>query len=240
MLNFYKCYRANVRGKVESLHSATAGAGESERKESFQKASNYFRLALRYAVAGSEPLILIVMGRIASGKSTLARALGDELDWLVISSDRVRKQIAGVPLHKRSDEAVRSRLYSASMTAKTYRRLLIDAVNVARSGRCAIVDATFSSREQRRKWRDLLNRRRIRFRFIEVTASSRVVKERLRARERKADEVSDARLEDFDTLTARYESPTELAASGLISVRSSPRKNLVAETLQKLVRCHLD
>jgi tRNA A37 N6-isopentenylltransferase MiaA len=34
--------------------------------------------------------VLIVMGRIASGKSTLAHALGRELDCEVISSDRVR------------------------------------------------------------------------------------------------------------------------------------------------------
>ena len=90
LMDFYKCYRAYVRGKVESFHQARTEVPETEKKKSRTQARRYFRLALRYAVCGSKPTVLIVMGRIASGKSTLAHALGRELDCEVISSDRVR------------------------------------------------------------------------------------------------------------------------------------------------------
>jgi hypothetical protein len=96
---------------VESFHQARAEVPETEKKKTRLQAKRYFRLALRYAVCGSKPTVLIVMGRIASGKSTLARALGRELDCEVISSDRVRKEFASVPLYQR-DEKSASRLYS--------------------------------------------------------------------------------------------------------------------------------
>ena len=62
LMNFYKCYRAFVRGKVESLHSVAQAAPEAERQAGAERARRYFRLALNYAVAGSQPLLLVVMG----------------------------------------------------------------------------------------------------------------------------------------------------------------------------------
>ena len=79
--DFYKCYRAFVRGEVESL-------GERMKSRTHATCGRYFQLALRYATVGSAPLVLVVMGRIASGKSTIARQLARELDWPVFSSRR--------------------------------------------------------------------------------------------------------------------------------------------------------
>jgi uncharacterized protein len=76
LMDFYKCYRAYVRGKVESFHQGAPGLHERERKDSRVRAERYFRLALQYAVSGSEPMALIVMGRVAAGKSSLARSRG--------------------------------------------------------------------------------------------------------------------------------------------------------------------
>jgi uncharacterized protein len=95
LMDFYKCYRAYVRGKVESFQQARAEVPEPERKNSRMQAERYFRLALRYALFGSEPTVLIVMGRAASGKSTIANALALQLGLEVISSDRTRKELAG-------------------------------------------------------------------------------------------------------------------------------------------------
>jgi predicted GTPase len=36
-----------------------------------------FQLALRYALLGSRPVVLICMGRVGTGKSTLANHLGE-------------------------------------------------------------------------------------------------------------------------------------------------------------------
>jgi hypothetical protein len=61
------------------------------------------------------------------------------------------------------------------------------------------------------------------------------VKQRLRAREAKPDEVSDARLEDFDMLTRLYEPPTELSARQCAKVNSSgPLDQTVTKALRSL------
>jgi hypothetical protein len=77
LMDFYKCYRAFVRGKVESLQGAGTSL-ERDRMKSRAKARRYFQLALQYAVCGSEPMVAIVMGRVGSGKSTIAASLGRE------------------------------------------------------------------------------------------------------------------------------------------------------------------
>jgi deoxyadenosine/deoxycytidine kinase len=48
--------------------------------------------------------------------------------------------------------------------------------------------------------------------MIELQAHPEEIKRRLKARERNVGEFSDARLEDFEKLTANYEAPSEVAA----------------------------
>ena len=237
LMDFYKCYRAYVRGKVESLHSAAHAAPEDERQASGERARRYFRLALQYAVAGSRPMVLAVMGRIASGKSTLAHALGAELGWEVYSSDHLRKKMAGFPLYERSSAAARKRLYSTDMTETTYDRLLATAEAQVQKGHSVILDATFARQEHRALLAERFGKRGIRWRVLEAQVSNTAVKQRLRAREAKPDEVSDARLEDFDTLTRLYQPPIELPASQCVKAHTSgPLDQRVTRALQNLAR----
>lgn len=188
LMDFYKCYRAYVRGKVERLQSAEPSATAAERKASTKRARRYFQLALRYAVAGSQPLILAVTGRIASGKSTLAKGLSAELGWPIYSSDRVRKKRAGLPLHRRSDAAARHRLYANAITEKTYQKLLALAEAEVRADRSVILDATFARPQHRAALVQRARRLGVDCRFIEAQASDAAVKQRLRARGQKQKE----------------------------------------------------
>jgi aminoglycoside phosphotransferase family enzyme/predicted kinase len=241
LMDFYKCYRAYVRGKVESLHSVAHAAPEEERQSSAERARRYFRLALRYAVAGSHPLALVVMGRIASGKSTLAHALGAELGWKVYSSDYLRKKLAGFPLYERSSAAARKRLYSARMTGQTYDRLLTTAEAELQKGHSVILDATFARRAQRELLAVRFGKRGIAWRLLEARASNAAVKQRLRVREAKPDEVSDARLEDFAMLTRLYEPPAELPAGLCAKVHTSgPLDQTVTKALRSLAHLQVE
>ena len=49
VLNFYKCYRAYVRGKVESFRLDDPHIPGGEKKEALKRAQKYFDLAYRYA-----------------------------------------------------------------------------------------------------------------------------------------------------------------------------------------------
>lgn len=219
IVDFYKCYRAYVRGKVESLQGFGLPRGR-RKQQRWTNAKQYFQLALRYAVCGSQPMVLIVMGRIASGKSTLAKSLGRELDWNVFSSDLLRKRLAGVPRHKRVVKATRRRLYSEDMTNKTYEALLQEAVEQTRKRRSVILDATFGHQRHRDRLRRKLVAVGVVFRFVEARATDDAVRRRLKQRDGKAGEISDARIEDFEVLSGSYEPPSELSPRELVSVNT--------------------
>jgi aminoglycoside phosphotransferase family enzyme/predicted kinase len=218
--NFYKCYRAFVRGKVESIQATEEET--TNPKEHEEQAARYFRLALRYAIAGSEPLILVVMGGVGSGKTTVAKQLASELDWPVFSSDEIRKTLAGVPVTQRTPVELGDKIYSARMTRQTYTKLLEDGLVALKENRGAILDATFSTRALRKFLCHECKKANVPFQFVELDVDSGEIKKRLKARDKKASETSDARLEDFEKLTVAYEPPSELGPNLIrVSTRSS-------------------
>ena len=207
--NFYKCYRAFVRGKVESIQANSATAADAV--EHTKRAARYFRLALRYATCGSEPVVFVIMGRVGTGKTTFAKQLGIELDWPVFSSDRIRKTLAGVPLTERTTPQLRGKVYSEQMSSQTYAELVQRGLGALGSNSGVILDATFSNRAKREHLRDQCAKAHVRLQVIELDATEPEIVKRLHAREQSAREISDARFEDFARLSAAYEPPSELA-----------------------------
>jgi len=214
---FYKSYRAVVRGKVESMQAISQDVTNAE--EHAGRAALYFRLALRYAVAGSKSLLLAVMGRVGTGKSTIARRLASELDWPLLSSDEVRKRLADVPLTRRTPAPMRGDVYSENMTARTYEKLVQGGIAGAFTYGGSVIDATFSTHNQRALLRAECLKAGIHFQIIELEASEEQVIERVKQRERNATEISDARVDDIAKLNTRYEPPLEV--SELITVSAS-------------------
>lgn len=185
--------------------------------------------------------MLVVMGRIGSGKSTLARALADELGCEVLSSDVLRKTIAGLPLTARPAAAVRRRLYSAAMTRRVYDRLLDDAEARLRAGRHVILDATFARRVHRARLARRLAGQGFAWRIVEAHAGDAAVRRRLRARARSAEEISDARLEDFAALAGLYEPPTEVPRAHRMRVSTAgPLARAMSRVRQGLVRWQVE
>jgi aminoglycoside phosphotransferase family enzyme/predicted kinase len=209
LANFYKCYRAFVRGKVEGIQAISQEPVPSD--EHAQRAARYFRLALRYATTGSEPVLLVVMGRIGTGKTTVAKQLAREFDWSLFSSDQVRKTLIGVPLTVRTAPELRAKVYSEQMTKETYQNLLKNGLAAVASHGGVVLDATFSSRTYRDLLRDECARAHVPFHVIELEADYQEIANRLRARNATTGEISDARLEDLDRLSAAYDPPSELA-----------------------------
>jgi uncharacterized protein len=200
---FYKCYRALVRGKVESIQGSSTRRMKKRRHA--KTAARYFRLALCYTVRGSEPLLIAVVGRVATGKSTIARKLGRELYWPVFSSDQIRKTLAGVPVTGRTPTKRRFQLYSPQMTAWTYEQLSAGGIAAAKTKGGAIVDATFSAAANRESLRRHCEKAGVRLQFVELQAGRAEIERRLRARNKTIGVISDARLEDLEKLQAAYE-----------------------------------
>lgn len=224
LMDFYKCWRAYVRGKVESLRSSEPEVPDQERQASQERAQRYFRLALQYAISGSAPTALIIMGGVGSGKSTLAAQLAAELGWPLLASDRLRKEQAGLAVDDRSDAATRARLYTPDAKEQTYAALIDRAEQRAQAGESVLIDATFSRRHDRGYMCQRLAGVSMACHFIETQASAATVRQRLQAREGndQATSGSDARLEDYAKLHESYEPPTELSPSQLIQVSTEP------------------
>ena len=233
IIDFYKCYRGYVKGKVKSLQSIGDENSPEKRKKLQQTATDYFHLSLRYALLGSRPAALIFMGRIGTGKSTLAKHLCKVLKIDHFSSDRIRKNLAALPLYERPNTTEREKLYSTEMSEKTYQHLFEKTITYIESGRSVVIDATFSSRSTRSELLEVLNSMNSNYMFIETQASDETIISRLKARDIEKDIVSDARLEDFEKLSSRYESPDELPDKYFLQVSTQTD---LPETLEILYR----
>lgn len=148
VLDFYLCYRANVRAKIAALIATEPQAPHELRVRKRAEAQRQFALAR--ACAGrplTAPGLVAVGGVIGAGKSTLARTLGRALAAPVIGSDRTRKALAGLAPDERGGPA----LYTPERTEATYSELIRRAEVVLDSGRTVVLDATF----EEPRWRDL-------------------------------------------------------------------------------------
>jgi len=237
LIDFYKCYRAYVKGKVKSLQSTEEEVGKEGQDKARRTASRYFNLSLRYALVGSAPVVLIFMGRPATGKSTLAEYLASRMNVDHVSSDHIRKTIAGLPLDKRTPEDKRKELYSASMSEQTYKKLFNEAEEHVREGKSVILDATFSRPAERKAFIEELESMKTNYLFIEACAADETIRSRLASRRNEDGVISDARLEDFEMLDSRYRTPEEVGQTHLIKVATDrPLK----ETVEKLYKTLID
>ena len=138
----YVAYRAFVRAKVACLR-ARAGDGQAA-AEAWQLAG----MTLRHLRAGAVTLVL-VGGLPGTAKTTLAGALADRLGCTVLSSDRIRKELAGVPAERRCAAPWGAGIYTAAWTERVYAELLGRAGRLLALGESVIADASFTSPAQR-------------------------------------------------------------------------------------------
>ena len=210
LVDFYKCYRAYVRGKVGSIRAEDENIPKIEKQKSYLYAQKYFKLSLKYALFGSDPIIIVVFGLIASGKTTFAGRLSSELGCKLISSDVVRKELEGIPLTQQGGDHVYEGLYSKDKTNKTYNEMFRQAKKELFKDNIVILDASFS----KRKFRDMIFKKSKKWNskilFIETRASDKVIKQRLLERE-KTISISDARIGLLKSFEKNFEKPQEIS-----------------------------
>ncbi|MFI8089519.1 AAA family ATPase [Streptomyces sp. NPDC086080] len=138
----YVAYRAFVRAKV-SLIRARQGAHGAEAVSRRLVAATLRHL--RTSAVG----LTLVGGMPGSGKSTLAGALADRLGVTLLSSDRLRKELAGIPAEQSAAAGYGEGLYTPEWTSRTYAALLERAAVLLSSGESVVLDATWSDTGQR-------------------------------------------------------------------------------------------
>jgi aminoglycoside phosphotransferase family enzyme/predicted kinase len=219
LADFYEGYRACVRGKVAAILANDAQAPEDLQRQAASEARRHFVLALagtrEWLVA---PALICVGGLIASGKSTVAEALGEALSCPVVDADRTRKRMLKVeetrPLHDPAWQGA----YDPGVTLRVYAEVLSRAASVLASGRSVVVDASFRSHSLREGARQLAKVRDIRLQFVECRAPVEVCRARLAHRHGGP---SDGRLAIFDEFAARFEPVDEFSAGEHIVLDTS-------------------
>jgi len=219
LVPFYKCYRACVRGKVESLRSLEPEVGAAESDHARQLARSYFDLALSYA-RGASPALIVVCGLSGSGKSTVARTLQHRKGFKAINSDRVRKRLAAVSPNEHVRVDYGANIYSDRFSKIAYDAMLAEAERLLGGGRGVILDATFKTSADRQLAVALATRRGVPVLFIECVVSEGEAMRRLEQRALKKNEVSDATPEVYRRQRAEFEPIQELP----------PRNHLRIET----------
>ena len=214
VVDFYAAYRAWVRGKVAAFLAADPSTPVEKAARKADEARALFNLASAYAEGRAEaPPMIAVGGVIGSGKSTLAEGLSRATGIPVVSSDRVRKSLAGIEATERAPASA----YSADFSARTFDEVFRRADVVLASGRGVIIDATFRERALRLRARGLAQRHGRRFLFAETMSDDATLRERLRRRAA-GPSVSDADEGLLDRVRAEFEPVTELAAGEHVRV----------------------
>ncbi|HHL39814.1 MAG TPA: kinase [Deltaproteobacteria bacterium] len=182
LMDFYRCYRAYVRGKVESFRYEEPEVPASERRLAALSAARHFHLARLYATGGFRPDLLVVCGLTGTGKSTLAAALSGLTAMPVLSSDIVRKELTGTPRRTRRLDPYGKGIYAPEITARTYDELVARAERLLAERRPVIVDATFTKKEFMERAAAAAARRGARFLVVRCTAPEEEIKRRLERR----------------------------------------------------------
>jgi hypothetical protein len=210
LADFYESYRATVRGKVTAMLAQDAELESATRARASRDARRY----LVQALAGPQPpirraIVFVVFGLIASGKSTVARALCLRCGVAVLSADEIRKQLLGLAPTAERKDAPFVGAYGEEMTERVYDEMFARATHVLASGRSALLDASFRTKAQRERARALAAQQGVDVLFIECRVERAVALARL-AERAKQPHVSDGRAEIYDAFAARFEGADDL------------------------------
>lgn len=238
VMDFYKCYRAIVRCKVNCLTLAAPDITRDRYNSLTEGAKRYLDLAHCYARRFDRPTVWVFCGLPATGKSALSRQLADILFVSVHNSDRIRKRLHGLDPLTAVSGPTDTGIYASETGARVYERLLELARKAIREGSSVVLDATYSNTVNRSKLRQMVADCGARILFIECQATDEILCQRLKQRE-KHPSVSDARTEHFTALKERFEPLTEIPDKQRIrldttrSLKTCIRNLLMAAYLEK-------
>ena len=224
-------YRAMVRAKVAALAAGEHEIEETHRGAFVNSARRHLNLMAATAVEQAGPSLICACGLPASGKSYVFEALAQASGWPYHATDRVRKELAKIPPNQRAP----AEFYSREASERTYAETLRRASESFNDGP-VLVDANFASAALRGAAGECARRAGARIVFVWFQADEQVVEQRMGRRSEDDQEVSDANLEIYRKLSAKFEPPSADEGGTLIVTRAEgDRDQQVAAILRQLL-----
>ncbi len=243
VLNFYKSYRAFVRGKVHGFQIDDPHI-EPEKKQNLQNnAKKYFQLSEFYAKLFSldvqlhKPVVFLVCGLSGTGKSTVAQKIAVDYHAVMINTDVVRKEIAGIDTYEQHHDQFNTGLYDPRKIDETYEQVMQRASACLKKGQNVVLDATFQKKKYREMAQRIARKHHATFVIVQCVCPDMIIKKRLEDRVKKKS-VSDGRWEIYLLQKTTFEplSPDECSLSIDTSEESFDYRMTFYQSLLCLVR----
>ena len=182
VLRSYLVHRALVRALV----------GRIEQAATRPSADDYLALARHLAFEPPRPRLLITHGLSGSGKTHLTQGLLEHSGALRLRSDVERKRLFGLAPLEASAPRVAQGIYGAEATRRTYEQLASRARTLLRAGYPVIVDAASLLRRERTQLCSLASEAGVSCTLLDCQADLQVLRQRVRARQQRRDDASEA------------------------------------------------
>lgn len=173
---FLSC-RAGIRAFV----MARTSLSQPDNAQLSEEARSFFALAQNFLSPASAQLIA-VSGFSGSGKSMLARALapgiGAAPGALILRSDEIRKQLAGIPLLEHLPKSA----YTPQNSAQVYACILKRAQMALQAGHSVIADAVYARTEERAALESVAKQMGVPFQGLWLDAPPEILASRVGAR----------------------------------------------------------
>jgi hypothetical protein len=153
--------------------------------------------------------VVVVFGLMGTGKTTLARALGETLGWPVVHSDAVRKTLAGLTPTTPTPSAFGQGIYDADFSRRTYEEMLNQAQAHLAAGQNVILDGSYKRASERDLVQQLAQEQGAAAIFLYCACPQEVVLQRLDIRAQDPQSISDGREEILEA-QARDFDPVDL------------------------------
>jgi predicted kinase len=135
-------------------------------------------------------LIVIVCGLPGTGKTTIAKDLAPIINAVVLSSDKIRKELISKPIYTRQERKL------------VYNVLLLVAKYLHNEGINCILDATFNTERSRREVREKLKLSSDQISIVECVCPENIIISRLKNRK---NNYSDADISVYRKMKQIYE-----------------------------------
>lgn len=200
--DFFRCYRAYVRGKVIGFQLGQNPENPEEIKE---RASAYFDLAKLYAsTLFAKPRLIVFYGLPGTGKSLMASRTRNWTNAVHIRSDILRRVLAGVSLDEHHYASFGKDLYSPEMSRRVYETLKDKARSYLAQNQSLIIDATCGKQKERTELKETGEKLEVEVHFIRCEASDEKVKGWIEQR-KESDKQSDATWEIYTNMKDKFE-----------------------------------